>query len=200
MADKQNIVLIDYGAGNTKSVLGAIQKLGYKARLSADKDEILAADKLIFPGVGHAKSAWKNLEKNNMVQLLKEVQQPFLGICLGMQLMCSWLEEGDMCGLEIFEEDVFKFPKLKGLKVPHMGWNQIKNLKTPLFKTIEEGSNVYFVHSYYVPISSYTTSVCTYGIEFSASLQKNNFYGMQFHPEKSGNAGLKILSDFLAMA
>jgi len=189
------IVIIDYGAGNIKSIQFALQRLGYKAILSHDINEIKAADKIIFPGVGEASSAMKKLRNKGLDKLIPTLKQPVLGICLGMQLLCNRSEEGDTIGLNIFDVTVKKFPK--GEKIPQIGWNQIENLKGKLFKEIKEQENMYLVHSYYAPINEYTMATSNYNFDYSTALQKDNFYGVQFHPEKSSVAGEQVLRNFL---
>ena len=189
------IVIIDYGAGNIQSIKFALERLGYEGILSHDVEVIKAAEKVIFPGVGEASSAMKKLKSTGLDQLIPQLKQPVLGICLGMQLMCNWSEEGDTKGLGIFDVDVIHFEKT--LKVPHIGWNRIKDLKTPLFEGITEKEFVYLVHSFYAPVCTETIAKCDYGVNYSSALKKDNFYGVQFHPEKSSEAGEKILENFL---
>lgn len=189
------IVIIDYGAGNIQSIKFAIQRLGFEAVLSHDPKEIQEADKVIFPGVGEAGSAMKKLRESKLDQIIPRLTQPVLGICLGMQLMCNYSEEGDTNGLGVFDVDVLRFPKT--VKVPQIGWNQIVNLKSDLFVEITENEHVYLVHSYYAPICKQTIAEADYGITYSAALQKDNFYGVQFHPEKSSVVGGRILVNFL---
>ena len=189
------IVIIDYGAGNIQSIKFAIKRLGYEAVLSDEATIIEAADKVIFPGVGEAGSAMRMLRNKNLQDLIPNLKQPVLGICLGMQLMCNYCEEGDTEGLKIFNADVRKFQKT--LKVPQIGWNTIKNLKTDLFQGISEDEYVYLVHSYYVAECEHEIAQTTYGVDYSCALHKDNFYGVQFHPEKSSKAGEKILKNFL---
>lgn len=191
------IVIIDYGAGNVQSVQYALQRLGYPAVLSNNPELIQSADKVIFPGVGEAGSAMKALKKSQLDKLIPELKQPFLGICLGMQLMCGFSEEGNTPGLGILDLPVKRFSNR--LKVPQIGWNQIENLKTPLFTGIKEKEYMYLVHSYYVPKSEYSIAKTEYGIEYATALHKDNFYGVQFHPEKSGTAGEIILRNFLQL-
>ena len=191
------IVIINYGAGNIQSIKFAIQRLGFEAVLTSDVNEILAADKVIFPGVGEASSAMHKLKASGLDALVPTLKQPVLGICLGMQLMCNATEEGDTKGLGIFDVDVVKFSKK--VKVPQIGWNQIANLKSDLFSGISEGEYIYLVHSFYAPICKETIATSEYELEYSAALQKNNFYGTQFHPEKSSTVGEKILMNFLNM-
>jgi glutamine amidotransferase len=189
------IVIINYGAGNIQSIKFAIQRLGFEAVLSDDIEEIRMADKVIFPGVGEASSAMKKLKSTKLDAVIPTLKQPVLGICLGMQLMCNYCEEGDTKGLGIFDVDVVKFNKT--LKVPQIGWNQIYNLKSALFKGIAENDYMYLVHSYYVPMNDEAIATTEYGIKYASALQKNNFYGVQFHPEKSGDVGEQILKNFL---
>lgn len=190
----KNIVIIDYGAGNVKSVNFAFQRLGFEPVLSNDPEVITNADYVVFPGVGHAKSAMEQLKSKNLVKVIKELKQPVLGVCLGMQLMCRFSEEGDVEGLGIFDVDVVRFDDQ--LKVPHMGWNDLKS-GVSLINNIS--GQAYFVHSYFVPLTQETIASCDYGISFSAALEKDNFYGCQFHPEKSGEVGERILKRFLAL-
>jgi glutamine amidotransferase len=192
-----NTVIVDYGAGNIQSVLFALERQGVKALLSHDLEVIEKADKVIFPGVGHAAAAMEKLQASGVDQLLPQLTQPVLGICLGMQLMCNRSEEGNTKGLAIFDVEVKAFEKK--LKVPHIGWNTIAQLKGSLFNEIEENAYIYMVHSYYAALSSKTIAVCQYDIPYSAALAKDNFFGTQFHPEKSSNVGNKILENFLAL-
>jgi len=189
------IVIIDYGAGNIQSIKFAIKRLGYKAVLSDNQKEIRTADKVIFPGVGEASSAMAKLKVTGLDMLIPTLKQPVLGICLGMQLMCNHCEEGDTQGLGIFDVDVIKFSK--GVKVPQVGWNQIENLKSDLFKGIDEKEYMYLVHSFYVPLNNEAIAVTDYELKYASALQKNNFYGVQFHPEKSGVVGARVLRNFL---
>jgi glutamine amidotransferase len=191
------IVIINYGAGNIQSIMFAIERLGFKAVLSNNPDEIKAADKVIFPGVGEASSAMKMLLESGLDSLIPTLKQPVLGICLGMQLMCNASEEGDTKGLGIFDIDVIKFTTK--VKVPQMGWNQIYNLKSPLFDGIAENEYMYLVHSFYAPICAEAIAITNYEVEYASALQKDNFYGTQFHPEKSGDVGEKILGNFLKL-
>ena len=191
------IVIINYGAGNIQSIQFALQRLGYEGILSNDPTEIVAADKVIFPGVGEASSAMKKLRESGLDTLIPTLKQPVLGICLGMQLMCNSSEEGNTQGLGIFDVDVVKFSNK--VKVPQMGWNTIYDLKAPLFKGILENEYMYLVHSFYVPKCLETIAFIEYEKEYSAALQKNNFYGIQFHAEKSGKIGEQILSNFLKL-
>ena len=191
------IVIINYGAGNIQSIMFAIERLGYKAVLSNNPDEIKAADKVIFPGVGEASYAMKMLQESGLDTLIPTLKQPVFGICLGMQLMCNHSEEGDTKGLGIFDVDVVKFSSK--VKVPQMGWNTIYNLKSDLFKGIAENEYMYLVHSYYAPLCAETIATTNYEMEYSSALENDNFYGTQFHPEKSGDIGEKILENFLKL-
>jgi len=191
------IVIINYGAGNIQSIMFAIERLGFKAVLSNNPEEIKAADKVIFPGVGEASSAMKMLLASGLDRLIPTLKQPVLGICLGMQLMCNKSEEGDTKGLGIFNVDVIKFTSK--VKVPQMGWNQIYNLKSALFEGIAENEYMYLVHSFYAPDCEESIATTNYEVEYASALQKDNFYGTQFHPEKSGDVGEKILGNFLKL-
>ncbi len=174
-----------------------MKRLGYEAILSDDPEEIKAADKVIFPGVGEASSAMRKLRASGLDTLVPQLKQPVLGICLGMQLMCNYSEEGDTKGLGIFDTDVVRFNH--GVKVPQIGWNQIESLKSPLFNEVNEKEYIYLVHSYYVPVMAQTIAQSSYGVEYSTALHKDNFYGTQFHPEKSSVVGEKILMNFLSI-
>lgn len=191
------IVIINYGAGNIQSIKFAIQRLGYEAVLSHDEEEIRSADKVIFPGVGEASSAMQMLKSTGLDKVIPTLKQPVLGICLGMQLMCSYCEEGDTQGLGIFDCDVIKFDTSE--KVPQIGWNQIENLKSDLFKGIKEKEYMYLVHSFYVPLNEEAIATTQYGLKYASALQEKNFYGVQFHPEKSSKAGAQILQNFLML-
>ncbi len=191
------IVIIDYGAGNIQSIIFAIKRLGHDAVLSHNVKEIQEADKIIFPGVGEASSAMTKLRSSGLDTLIPGLEQPVLGICLGMQLMCHSSEEGNTRGLGIFDLDVMKFSNQ--VKVPQIGWNQITDLKTDLFKGIPDKSYIYLVHSFYAPLGKETIATSEYGLEYSAALQKENFYGVQFHPEKSSDVGSAILNNFLTL-
>lgn len=189
------IAIVDYNAGNVRSVLNSLHRLGAEAEVSSDPDLLKKADRVIFPGVGNAKPAMQNLREKGLDKVLLELTQPFLGICLGMQLMCSHSEEGSTDCLNIFPERVKRFEADK--RVPHMGWNELIDMKGQLFKSLPDRSDVYFVHSYFVELGPDTSAKSEYGKIFTAALQRDNFYGVQFHPEKSGEAGAKILSNFL---
>lgn len=191
------LVIINYGAGNIKSIQFAFKRLGYEAVLSNNSEEIKLADKVIFPGVGEASSAMKMLRESGLDNLIPNLKQPVLGICLGMQLMCLHTEEGDTEGLGIFQTKVKRFSN--DVKVPQMGWNVIKNLKSGLFAGIRENEHMYLVHSYYAEHCKETIAETDYGINYASALQHKNFYGTQFHPEKSGNEGSKILKNFLEL-
>lgn len=189
------IVIINYGAGNIQSIMFAIERLGFKAVLSNNPEEIKSVDKVIFPGVGEASSAMTKLRESGLDSLIPALKQPVLGICLGMQLMCKSSEEGATKGLGIFNVDVIKFtPKVK---VPQMGWNQIYDLKSDLFEGISENEFMYLVHSFYAPNCVEAIATTNYELEYASALKKDNFYGTQFHPEKSGAVGEKILENFL---
>lgn len=190
-----NIAIIDYGAGNIKSVKYALERIGVNALLTSDAKEIKNADKVIFPGVGQAAAAMKKLKEKGLDKIIPELKQPVLGICLGMQLMCKYTEEGDTEGLGIFPYNVLQFPKED--KVPHMGWNTIEAVKSDIFSDIKDSAYMYFVHSYYVPQNEHSIADCNYIRRFCAALKKDNFFGCQFHPEKSGNTGEQILRNFL---
>ncbi len=191
------IAIINYGAGNIQSILFAIERLGYTAVLTNHPDEIQQADKVIFPGVGEASYAMQKLIESGLDSLIPNLKQPVLGICLGMQLMCHHSEEGNTDGLGIFDANVIRFSN--NVKVPQMGWNQIYNLKSPLFQGINDNEYMYLVHSYYVPNCSEAIATTNYDLEYASALQKNNFYGTQFHPEKSGDVGEQILANFLKL-
>lgn len=194
------IAIIKYNAGNIQSVLCALNRLGYDAVVTDDIDTIKKADKVIFPGVGEASTAMEYLRNTSLIETLKSLKQPFLGICLGMQLLCSESEENSCKCMSLFEAPVLKFKKDAGDKIPHVGWNNITNLDSDLYKGVDDKSFVYFVHSYYVPICENTIATCNYaGVDFTASMRKGNFYATQFHPEKSGKIGEKILKNFLEL-
>ncbi len=194
------IAIIDYDAGNIRSVGNALQRLGAQYELTADPARILAADKVILPGVGNAARAMENLRERGLCELIKGLRRPVLGICVGMQLMCRHSEEDDAQCLGIFDTDVLRFRATPDAKVPHMGWNSISNLDGKIFKGVPEGSFVYFVHSYYPALCTDTIATCRHGdTMFSAALKYENFIGTQFHPEKSGPAGARILRNFLAL-
>ena len=189
------IAVIKYNAGNIRSVFYALERLGIEATVTDDKNFIRKADKVIFPGVGEASSTMNYLRENGLDEMIRNLKQPVLGICLGQQLMCRESEEGNTACINIFDAPVIKFKPL--LKVPHMGWNKLYNAKGELFKGLEKDSYVYFVHSYYTPICNYTIASCDYITEFSAAMQRDNFFSTQFHPEKSGSVGQMILKNFI---
>ena len=191
------LVIINYGAGNIKSIQFAFKRLGYDAILSNNPDEIKAADKVIFPGVGEASSAMKMLKESGLDTLIPTLKQPVLGICLGMQLMCKSSEEGSTKGLGIFDVDVKRFNNT--VKVPQMGWNTITDLKSDLFKGVKNQEFMYSVHSFYAENCKESIATTTYSIDFASALKHNNFYGVQFHPEKSSTAGEQILKNFIEL-
>ncbi len=194
------IVIIKYNAGNIRSVDNALKRLGVEASITSDFEEISSADKVIFPGVGEAANTMNYLKENKLNELIVCLKQPVLGICLGLQLMCKHSEEGDTTCLGIFDELVKQFdPSLvtERIKVPHMGWNQISNLKSGIFDSSMEDEFVYFVHSYYASMGAHTIATTNYLLPFSAGLHRDNFYATQFHPEKSGSIGSRILENFL---
>lgn len=192
-----DLVIINYGAGNIQSIRFAFQRLGFSLELSSDPDRIRRADKVIFPGVGEASSAMAKLTHSGLDALIPELKQPVLGICLGMQLMCRSTEEGPTKGLGIFDVEVLRFDGK--LKVPQIGWNSIYDLKSPLFEGVRESEFIYLVHSFYAPLCEETIAVSDYGLPYSAALARDNFFGVQFHPEKSGQAGSLMLSNFLKL-
>lgn len=190
--------VVDYNSGNVRSVMNALSRLGADAVLTSDPDVIRRADRVIFPGVGAAEAAMTELGKRGLTEVLREYERPFLGICLGMQLMNSFSEEGNVRLLGITEESVRLFDRNAGDKIPHVGWNEISVTSDPLFRGIADGTCFYFVHSYYAEASARTVASCDYaGVTFSASIRKDNFSGVQFHPEKSGGAGALLLKNFL---
>ncbi len=196
-----NLAIIKYNAGNIQSVLYALERLGIQAEVTDDAEKIRSADKVIFPGVGEAGSAMQSLKEANLDQVIKDLKQPVLGICVGMQLLCNHSEEGNTDCLAIVPVQVKRFAPLKveegTLKVPQIGWNSIYDLKSPLFKNIAEHSFIYNVHSYFAEDSAYTIAHCNYGIQYAAAIQNDNFYGVQFHTEKSAQVGDKIIQNFL---
>lgn len=191
------IAIVKYNAGNTTSVNNTLKRLGYQAVVTDDADEITKADKVIFPGVGEAGTAMRYLKSKGLDTCLTQLSQPMLGICLGLQLMCKHSEEGDTRCMGIFNVEVKKFPPLD--IVPHMGWNNIQSRGSVLLKNIPDGSDVYFVHSYYAEVSNITTGLCDYILPFGCVIEENNFYAVQFHPEKSGKVGEQILKNFLQL-
>ena len=193
-----SLVIIKYNAGNIQSVLYALERIGVEATVTDDLQQIQSADKVIFPGVGEASTAMNYLKERGLDIVIKNLTQPVLGICLGMQLMCKHSEENDIECLGIFDENVKKF-KAEGLgfKVPQIGWNEIFNLQSPLFNGLKENDYCYFVHSYYAALGEHTIATTNYIQSYSSALQKNNFYGVQFHPEKSAKVGEQILKNFI---
>lgn len=192
-----SVAIVKYNAGNIRSVLFALQRLGVEAVWTDDADILLSADKVIFPGVGEASSAMQYLRERGLDQVLRTLKQPVLGICLGLQLFCRHSEEGDTPCLGIFDVAVKRF---RGdMKIPHTGWNTLSQLRGPLFKDIEEEDFVYFVHSFYAELHPDTAAEALYGVPFSAALQRDNFFAVQFHPEKSGAVGQRILNNFLKL-
>ena len=194
-----NLAIIKYNAGNIQSVLYALERIGAKAEVTNDHEKIKSADKVIFPGVGEASSAMNSLRENNLAKLIKELKQPVLGICVGMQLLCEHSEENDAQCIGIIPVKVKKFNISQEIKVPQIGWNKIYDLQTNLFADIPEQSFIYNVHSYYAEDSQYSIAKCEYGLEYAAAVKKDNFYGLQFHTEKSATIGEQILKNFLSL-
>jgi glutamine amidotransferase len=191
------IAIVNYNAGNIRSVQNALIRLGYESIITDDAKELLKADKVIFPGVGEASSAMKYLTDKGLDKVLVSIEKPMLGICLGLQLMCKFSEEGNTNCLGIFDTNVKKFPNTG--KVPHIGWNNFETTKSELFKNIEIDNDVYYVHSYYAEINEQTIASCNYILPFGTAMHKNNFYATQFHPEKSADIGEQILKNFLEL-
>ena len=196
-----NIAIVKYNAGNIQSVLYALERIGMEALVTDDPEKLHAADKVIFPGVGEASTAMKYLKERKLDEVLVSLRQPVLGICLGMQLMCAYSEENDTPCLGIFDEQVKLFTPAAGapVKVPQIGWNNIYDLKTGLFQSLPANSYCYFVHGYYAALGAHTIATADYVQPYSAGLHRDNFYGVQFHPEKSAAAGEQILKNFLSM-
>ncbi len=206
------VAVIDYNAGNIFSVILALKRLGVEPILTNSPEEIKSADKVIFPGQGEASSSMKSLRATHLDKLIPTLTQPFLGVCIGMQLLCSYSEENDTPCLGVIPQRVLRFPNNLGIKIPHVGWNTVKRFTqkksvintviqpNSVFKAIDDDSYFYFVHSYYVEIGDYTTISCDYGLPFTACMQKDNFFAAQFHPEKSGDAGEKLLKSFLSFS
>lgn len=192
------IAIIKYNAGNIQSVSFALERLGVNFSITDQPEEIQKADKVIFPGVGEASTTMQYLKSKRLNEVIAKLNQPVLGICLGMQLMCKYSEENKTTCLGIFDQDVKQFTPTTDKKVPHMGWNQLISTNDWLSKELEN-ENVYFVHSFYVPISIHTSATTDYGISFSAAIRKDNFYAVQFHPEKSAKAGELVLKTFLSV-
>ncbi|QOR76164.1 MAG: imidazole glycerol phosphate synthase subunit HisH [Thermoflavifilum sp.] len=195
-----DIVVIRYHAGNIQSVLFALERMGYRACVTDDARLIRSADRVIFPGVGEASSAMAYLKARKLDEVIRSLTQPVLGICLGMQLLARYSEENNTACLGIFPEEVKKFSPTAGLKVPQIGWNQITDLRSPLFDGVKNGAYVYFVHSYYVPCCAYTIATASYGISYSAAIHRDQFYAVQFHPEKSAQTGERILKNFIHLS
>lgn len=194
------IAIVKYNAGNIFSVYCALKRLGYEAVLTDDPVLLRKADKVIFPGVGEAKAAMDHLNSSGLADVIRNLKQPVLGICIGMQLLCRHSEESDVDCLGIFDTNIVRFnPEDPELKVPQMGWNQITNLDSELFKNVKQGAYVYYVHSYHAPVCQYTIAQTDYDGKYSAALHKDNFYATQFHPEKSGSVGEQILKNFLEL-
>lgn len=193
-------VIIQYNAGNIQSVLFALERIGVEAIVTDDVEQIVGADKVIFPGVGEASTAMTYLKERKLDQLIVSLQQPVLGICLGMQLMCAFSEENNTPCLGIFDERVEKFcSNNHPLKIPQIGWNNIVDLKTDLFKGVSDQAYCYFVHGYYAALGKHTIATANYGLAYSAALKKENFYGVQFHPEKSAAVGEQIIKNFIEL-
>ena len=193
------IAIVDYKMGNLRSVENALRRLGAEFVVTADAEVIKRADRVLLPGVGNAAEAMDNLRKAGLVEVIRSLRRPVLGICVGMQVMCRHSEEGDVDCLGIFDARVKRFEPSQQVKVPHMGWNRIGNLESKLFKGIDGGEYVYFVHSYYPELCPDTIATTTHGKMFSAALKYENFYGTQFHPEKSGDVGERIIANFLKL-
>lgn len=193
------IAILDYKMGNLRSVENALKRLGAEFTVTDDTDVIRSADKVLMPGVGNAAEAMENLRSASLVDVVRSLRRPVLGICVGMQVMCRHSEEGDVDCLNLFDARVKRFEPSADLKVPHMGWNRIGNLESKLFKGIDGGEYVYFVHSYYPELCSDTIATSRHGVMFSAALKYENFYGTQFHPEKSGDVGERIIENFLRL-
>ncbi len=192
------VAVVNYGAGNTASVVNALARLGVEARVTDDADAIRGADKVIFPGVGEASAAMGRLRASGLDSVIRDLTQPFLGICLGMQLLCDSSEENGTECLGLIPIKVKRFPP-NGLKVPQIGWNRLAGVRSSLFAGVESGAHVYFVHGYFAETSARTIASAEYGFTFSAAIHNDNFYGVQFHPEKSGVVGQRILENFLKL-
>jgi imidazole glycerol-phosphate synthase subunit HisH len=193
------IAIVKYNAGNIQSVLFALERIGVHAIVTDDAEQLAKVDRVIFPGVGEASTAMKYLREKNLDAIIRQLKQPVLGICLGMQLLCASSEENDTTCIGIFEEPVKRFSNNAGLKVPQIGWNNIYDLQSNLFEGVAENSYIYLVHSYYAAVGEHTIAKADYPNPFSVALHKENFYGVQFHPEKSADAGEKILKNFLEL-
>ena len=196
-----NVAIVKYNAGNIYSVVHALRRIGIVPIVTDDLNQLQSADRIIFPGQGEALKTMSYLKSHRLDLLIRDLKQPVLGICIGLQLMCRHSDEGNVDCLGIFDVDVKRFlPTVIEEKVPHMGWNTLEQLQSPLFKGISDDSYVYFVHSYYAPLCSHTISVTNYIVPFSAALHKNNYYATQFHPEKSGDIGEQILRNFIELS
>ena len=195
------IAIIDYNTGNLRSVVNAVRRAGAEYVLTADPRIIERADRVLLPGVGEASSAMANLRATGLDEVIPRLTMPVLGICIGVQLMCAGSEEGNVRTMGIFPTEVRRLEadKQQGIKVPHMGWNRIEQLKTPLFDGVAEGSWIYYVHSFAPDLCDYTVARTTYGREFSGALARDNFFGTQFHPEKSGSVGARIIENFIKL-
>ena len=193
------VAIIDYGAGNIFSVQSALRRLGVEPILTDDKPTLMTADKIILPGVGEAAYAMEQLRKRDLVEFIPTLTQPLMGICLGMQLLCNHTDEGNVDCLGIIPTNVKRFPSDAGVKIPHVGWNSISGVTSPIMEGVESGSYLYFVHSYYAELCEWSIAECNYALLFAAALGKDNFYGCQFHPEKSALVGEKILDNFLKL-
>ena len=195
-----NVSIVKYNAGNIYSVVNALKRLGIEPLLTDNAEQLLKADKVLFPGQGHAGEAMDYLRAHKLDRVIRELRQPVLGICVGQQLLCKHSEEGDTECIGIFNAEVKRFqPQRHEDKVPCMGWNQLYNIKSPLYKGLNDGCYTYFVHSYYVPLCEDTIATADYILPYSASMHKDNFYTCQFHPEKSGKVGERILKNFLEL-
>lgn len=195
-----NVAIVKYNAGNIYSVVNAIRRMGIEPILTDNAEELMRADKVLFPGQGNAKTAMEYLKERNLDEVISSLKQPVLGICVGQQLMCKHSEEGDVDCIGIFDAPVVRFqPTCHEDKIPQMGWNSIYNLKTPLMDGLKERDYVYFVHSYYVPLCDETIATADFTLPYSAAMHKDNFFATQFHPEKSGTVGARILQNFIDM-
>ena len=195
-----NVAIVKYNAGNVYSVVNALRRMGVEPLLTDDAEALRKADRVFFPGQGHAGKAMDYLRARRLDEVIRDLKQPVFGICVGQQLLCRHSEEGDTDCIGIFDAEVKRFqPKNHEDKVPCMGWNQLYDLKSPLYKDLADGAYVYFVHSFYVPVCTETIATTDYILPYSASMQKDNFYTCQFHPEKSGKVGEKILQNFLSI-
>jgi glutamine amidotransferase len=193
------VTIIKYNAGNVQSVMYALERIGVSYKLTDSHDEILKAERIIFPGVGEASTAMKSLRENNLDKLIPKLKQPFLGTCVGMQLLCKYSEENNTECLGVFENSILKFPKTEGYKIPQTGWNDIYNLQSPLLQGVAENSYVYYNHGYYAPLCEHTIGNTNYILEYSAVMKKDNFFACQFHSEISGDIGQKIFENFMKL-